>query len=57
VKNWEAIAKAHGLDVSARELERIAPQLAALEESFRPLINGLAPETEPALSFHAEESE
>jgi hypothetical protein len=57
MKDWVAIAKANGLDLSARELDRIAQPLASLEETFRPLVNDLTPDIEPAFSFHMEESE
>jgi hypothetical protein len=52
MKNWEAIAQAHGLNLSARDLERVVPPLAALEEVFRPLVKQLTPDMEPALELH-----
>ena len=52
MKNWQAIAQAHGLDLSARDLERVAPPLAALEEIFRPLAKQLTPDMEPDLELH-----
>ena len=52
MKNWEAIAQAHGLDLSARDLERVAPPLAALEEIFRPLVKQLTPDMEPDVELH-----
>jgi hypothetical protein len=52
MKNWEAIAQAHGLNLSARDLERIVPPLAALEEVFRPLVKQLTPDMEPAVELH-----
>jgi len=52
MKNWEAIAQAHGLNLSARDLERVAPPLAALEEIFRPLARELKPEMAPDLELH-----
>ncbi len=55
--DWVTIAKAHGLDLSARELDRIAQPLAALEETFRPLISNLTPDIEPAFEFRMEEDE
>lgn len=55
MKDWKAIAKAHGLDLSARDLDRIAPPLDALEAAFRPLVKDLTPGTEPAVDFNAEE--
>jgi hypothetical protein len=45
--DWKAAAQAHGLDLSARELDRVAEPLAALEEVFRPLLQGLTPDLEP----------
>jgi len=55
MKDWRAIAKAHGLDLSARDLDRIAPPLEALEEAFRPLVGDLTPGDEPAVEFSVEE--
>ena len=58
MKNWVSIAQAHGLTLSAGELDRIAPPLAALEETFRPLVKQLTPDLEPDLELHlAEDSE
>ncbi|MBZ5626676.1 MAG: hypothetical protein LAQ69_49545 [Acidobacteriia bacterium] len=48
MKDWKAIARASGLDVSAEELDRIAGPLDALEEAFRPLVKDLTPDVEPA---------
>jgi hypothetical protein len=55
MKDWVTIAKAHGLDLSARELDRIAQPLAALEETFQPLVKALTPDLEPAFEFHMED--
>jgi hypothetical protein len=55
MKDWRAIAKAHGLDLSARELDRIAPPLEALEAAFRPLVRELTPGIEPSVAFSVEE--
>jgi hypothetical protein len=52
MKNWAGIAQAHGLTLSARELDRIVEPLAALEESFRPLLKQLTPDLEPDLELH-----
>jgi hypothetical protein len=52
MKNWADIARAHGLPLSAGELERIAPPLAALEETFRPLVKQLTPDLEPDVELH-----
>ena len=57
MRDWVGIAKATGLDLSARELDRIAQPLAALEENFRPLVKDLTPDVEPAFEFHMEEDE
>ena len=56
MKDWRAIAKAGGLDVPDRDLDRIAGPLEALEEAFRPLVQDLRAEDEPATSFSAEET-
>jgi hypothetical protein len=52
MKNWTSIAQAHGLALSARELDRLAESLAALEETFRPLVKQLTPDLEPDLELH-----
>lgn len=52
MKNWAGIAQAHGLNLSARELDRIVEPLAALEEAFRPLVKQLSPDLEPDLELH-----
>ena len=48
MKDWKAIAKANGLEVSGEELDRIVGPLAALEDSFRPLVQDLEAELDPA---------
>ena len=52
MKNWVAIAQAHGLPLSAPELDRVVKPLAALEETFRPLVKQLTPDMEPDLELH-----
>jgi hypothetical protein len=52
MKNWSGIAQAHGLALSASELDRIAQPLAVLEETFRPLVKQLTPDLEPDLELH-----
>jgi hypothetical protein len=52
MKNWEAIAQAHGLNLSGRDLDRVVPPLAALEEAFRPLVKQLTPDMEPAVGLY-----
>ena len=53
--DWKRIAEARGLTLTARELDRITPALSALEETFRPLIQDLTPDLEPALELHLDE--
>jgi hypothetical protein len=55
VKNWSGIAKASGFDIPEPEMERIASVLDTLDTSFRPLVNDLRPETEPATGLHPAE--
>jgi len=55
MKDWANIAKAQGLDLPARELDRIAQSLGALEATFQPLTADLPPELEPASEFRMEE--
>lgn len=55
MKDWTSLAKARGLDIPAKDLDRIAQPLQALEEVFRPLVRNLAPEQEPAAAFRADE--
>lgn len=57
MKDWRAIARAYHLDIPANDFVRVGPPLDALDEMFRPLVNGLGPEMEPAVEFHAEEDE
>lgn len=54
MRDWKAIAKASGVDLSGQELDRAVAQLAALEDVFRPLTKGLPPDLEPVLEFRAE---
>jgi hypothetical protein len=52
MKNWVGIAQAHGLDLSAGDLDRVAQPLAALDETFRPLVKQLTPDLEPDFELH-----
>jgi hypothetical protein len=52
MKDWKRIAEAYELPLTARELDRITPALAALEETFRPLVRELTPDLEPDLELH-----
>ena len=55
MKDWRAIAKASGIEVDSTQLDRIAGPLEALEAAFRPLVNGLTPDMEPATGLRLEE--
>jgi hypothetical protein len=52
--NWPALAKARGLEISARDLDRIAAPLRLLEEAFRPLTSDLSPDLDPCTIFRVE---
>ncbi|MCX6626473.1 MAG: hypothetical protein NTW28_02415 [Candidatus Solibacter sp.] len=52
MKNWAGIAQAHGLALSAGELDRLTQPLAALEVTFRPWVKQLTPDMEPDLELH-----
>jgi len=47
MKDWKSIAQAHGLNLPARDLDRIVAPLAALEKTFDPLVAELTPDMEP----------
>ena len=49
------MAQAQGLDLTAAELDRLAPPLEALEETFRPLVKTLTADLEPAVEFRMDE--
>ena len=53
--NWAGIAQARGLTLSGGELDRLVGPLAALEETFRPLVKQLTPDLEPDLELHLAE--
>ena len=52
MKNWAALAQAHGLPLSGAELDRVTQPLTALEEKFRALADRLTPDSEPDLELH-----
>jgi hypothetical protein len=54
VTDWRAIAKARGLSLAAKDLDKIAQPLEALEEVFEPLLRDLSPDLEPAFGFAVE---
>jgi hypothetical protein len=55
MRDWTLLAKAGGLEIPPQELDRLVPPLKALEEAFRPLVQGLTPDMEPAAAFRADE--
>ena len=55
MKDWTSIAKALELGIPAADAGRITQPLNALEEAFRPLVQGLTPDVEPAPVFRADE--
>jgi hypothetical protein len=59
MKNWQKIAEAHGLNIPASDLERIAPALDAMEAAFRPLTKDIPDDLEPVVTFrvYPEDSE
>ena len=55
MKDWSLLAKAGVLEIPAKDLDRLAQPLKALEEVFRPLVRDLSPDLEPATVFRADE--
>jgi hypothetical protein len=56
-KDWKLIARASGFPIPYASLDRIAPGLDALEAEIRQLACALPASAEPAVAFHADESE
>lgn len=52
-RDWEAIAKAQGIEATGRELDRVVGALRAVDAIFRPLVASLPPAAMPAVSFRA----
>lgn len=57
MRDWKALAQARGLAIPAAELDRLTAPLDSLEETFRPLVAGLAPGMEPATTFRPSEDD
>ena len=55
MRDWKALAQARGLAIPAADLDRLTATLDSLEETFRPLADGLTPGLEPAVTFRASE--
>ena len=51
MKDWTLLSKAAGLEIPSKDLARVAQPLNALEEVFRPLVQSLTPDMEPAAAF------
>ena len=51
MKDFKLLAAGHGLDVPEDELARVSAVLDGLEAAFRPLVQTIPLETEPALTF------
>jgi hypothetical protein len=51
MKDWKRIASAYDLQIPEAEFERITPALDSLEKSFRPLVQAMQQNLEPALMF------
>jgi len=51
MKDWNSIARASGFEIPDQEIARITVPLAALEETFRPLVQSLTPDIEPYVAI------
>ena len=54
MKNWKKIAQSSDIKIPETEIERLAPSLDALEAAFRPLVNTIPDDIEPAVTFRIE---
>ena len=57
MKDWNSIARASGLGIPDQEIARITVPLAALEATFRPLVQSLTPDIEPFVAIIPERAE
>jgi hypothetical protein len=57
MKDWKKVAAAYDLAIPEGDFERITPALDSLEKSFRPLVQSLPREAEPAVVFGIAEEE
>jgi hypothetical protein len=55
MKNWKLMAEAAGLDIP--DMDRITAPLDGLEAAFRPLVQSIPHDVEPALIFRAASEE
>jgi len=51
MKDWKKIASGHGLNIPETDLDKIAPALDTLEAAFRPLVETIPHDVEPAVTF------
>lgn len=52
--DWEALAKARGLEIPPGDLDRVIKPLQGLERRFRPLVQQLTSGPDPAITFRAD---
>ena len=52
--DWEALAKARGIEIPSEQLDRVIEPLRALEKRFRPLAAALSFDLDPATTFCAD---
>ncbi len=52
--DWKQVAAGYGLDIPEAQIECIAPVLDALTAAFRPQVEGIPFETQPAVTFDPE---
>jgi hypothetical protein len=51
MKDWKKIALAYDFQIPEGDFARITPALDSLEKSFRPLVQAMPQDLEPALTF------
>jgi hypothetical protein len=51
MKDWKQIASANGLPIPEGDFDRITPALDSLEKSFRPLVDAMPQDLDPAFLF------
>jgi hypothetical protein len=51
MRDWKLVAAGLDLGIPAGDIDKIAPVLDALQASFRPLVEAIPFETEPAVVF------
>ena len=51
MKDWKKIASAYGFAIPEADIERITGPLESLEKSFRPLVDAMPQNLEPAFLF------